>query len=286
MKTTNKHNLPSPFIQQAELRELEPKRIWVTQLIDSPLIRQLRLKHHDDLVVDAEECVTALTGAGGHSVLEQAGKRRGNCIVEEKCVDEIAGWTLVGITDLWEDGTITDYKFCKVWKYIFKDTKQFEQQLNILAWQWQYRGIKVTGIQAQAIFVDWMQKKAGQDGYPPNRHHLFKLPLWDGDRVSDYILQRLELHSEPAEECTPEEKWEKPTTWAVMRKGRKTALRVLDSERNAHKWIDQKTDGKDISTVERKGECIRCENYCSVRNVCPYRNKNETNNPTTDSRTA
>ena len=56
-----------------------------------------------------------------------------------------------------------------------------------------------------------------------------------------------------------------------MKEGRKSALRVLDSEMAAYEWCgqnDHDTDPK-ISVVHRPGENVRCENYCAVKAFCP-----------------
>ena len=50
-----------------------------------------------------------------------------------------------------------------------------------------------------------------------------------------------------------------------MKKGRKSAVRLVDSEEEAHsyiKWAKLEGDEK-ISIVERKAQYVRCDNYCA-----------------------
>ena len=67
--------------------------------------------------------------------------------------------------------------------------------------------------------------------------------------------------------CSPEERWERPTTWAVMKEGRKTALRVFDAKEEADKMADGQ---KGLSVEERKGACARCEGYCLAAKFCSF----------------
>jgi len=81
--------------------------------------------------------------------------------------------------------------------------------------------------------------------------------------------------------CSDEERWSKPDKWAVMKEGRKSALRLLDSRLDAQRWcvtndhVHLWEKGKNIpfkkgiSIVHRPGEDTRCEHYCAVSSVCP-----------------
>jgi formate-dependent phosphoribosylglycinamide formyltransferase (GAR transformylase) len=75
--------------------------------------------------------------------------------------------------------------------------------------------------------------------------------------------------------CTPEERWSKGDSWAIMRTGRKTALKVCKSEEEANALL--KELGGD-SIEFRKGEDVRCESYCNVCKWCPYYQKQKVDN--------
>ena len=67
--------------------------------------------------------------------------------------------------------------------------------------------------------------------------------------------------------CTDEDMWKKEDKYAVMKKNRKTALRVLSSEEEAREYVSN-IDGK-LEIVKREGECSRCVgNYCGVADFC------------------
>ena len=72
-----------------------------------------------------------------------------------------------------------------------------------------------------------------------------------------------------------EERWKKNDTWAVKKKGQKRAIRVLESEHEAEKYINwhDETDTAYIKKTDleiefRCGEHTRCGNYCSVADFC------------------
>ena len=65
--------------------------------------------------------------------------------------------------------------------------------------------------------------------------------------------------------CTPEERWAKPDKWAVMKHGRKSAVKVFDSEEEANANI-----GLGDYIEYRQGVDTKCEDYCMVNQFCPY----------------
>ncbi len=93
-----------------------------------------------------------------------------------------------------------------------------------------------------------------------------------------FIRQRLEMHRDakvhhdlgyPLPECSPEERWQSETIYAVKREGRKTAIRVFKSIDEANE-LAQKEKGY-VET--RPGEPKRCTgNSCGVAASCePYK---------------
>ena len=70
------------------------------------------------------------------------------------------------------------------------------------------------------------------------------------------------------EPCSPEERWDRPSTYAVMKEGRKTAVRVFEDKAEAEKLAAE--NGKGFSVLERKGKSVRCESYCPCREFCSY----------------
>ena len=90
------------------------------------------------------------------------------------------------------------------------------------------------------------------------------------------MLQRVEDHQQAEHDymngdrikpCTDEERWLRPSKWAIKKKGRKRALKLHDTEREAQDHIDSLGAGHEIEY--RKGEAVRCMKYCPVAAFCP-----------------
>ena len=62
-----------------------------------------------------------------------------------------------------------------------------------------------------------------------------------------------------------------PSKWAVMKEGRKTALKVCDCIEDAQTFIDEaEKDGDKMSIEERKGCDKKCIDYCPCSTFCHY----------------
>jgi len=283
MKLTNNKNLPQEFVNAIKLYKPDPDRMSVTHLIDEPLIRTLQIEKWDEIVVDASDYVLMMLGISFHKQMENESDEHS----ERKYEDLIDGIALVGKADLYRPKTqsIEDYKVTSVWTIIFGDRiKEWEKQLNVYCYQYRSRGLPVAKLQIHCILRDWSETRAQrEDDYPKNNFVTINIPIWSIEEQMEYIEQQLEFHRMcPKGECSPESKWQKETKWAVMKEGRKSALRVLDTEEDAIKWCELKgygkvinnsiTLGKDLSAkiVERPGECTRCLKYCAVRSVCEF----------------
>jgi hypothetical protein len=97
----------------------------------------------------------------------------------------------------------------------------------------------------------------------------FTVPLWSNEVAENFLFERVRLHlkAEAGEDlpCTPEERWERPTRFAVMKQGQKRAVRVFDTCGEAEGHV---TKGG-LYVEERPGSSVRCESYCRVSSFCP-----------------
>jgi len=77
--------------------------------------------------------------------------------------------------------------------------------------------------------------------------------------------------------CSDAEVWRRKDAYRVMKKGRKSALRVLDTQELADEFLGGHDDKKILNIEFLKGECIRCKDYCDVAEFCDQfqREKNE-----------
>jgi hypothetical protein len=272
MIVTNKYNLPESVVR-AVSRNYPPKenRISVTDLVNAPLIRYLKMKHWDDLTEDASDQLWKLLGTSMHYVLEQHSPE--DAFQEEKLTADINGITISGKSDLYQNGVITDWKATSVFSFLLGNKPEWEAQLNVYAWLWKMNGFPVEKLLINALLRDWQKSKSLQDSNYPRIPFLeMEIPLWSTEDVKKYILYRVSLHMlVPPPECTPEEKWQRPTTYAVMKKGRKSAVRVYNSDLEAEMKIDSIVKEKSKHYIEKRpGRRIRCEDYCIVNKFCPY----------------
>lgn len=275
MIITNKHGLPESVIN-ALSRNYPPikHRMSVTDLVNAPLIRQLKSKHWEELEEDASDRLWMLLGTSLHYILEQHSPD--DAFEEEKLTATYGKYTIVGKSDLYHNGVVTDWKTTSVYSFLLGDKPEWIAQLNVYAYLWRYNGFPVTKLQVNAILRDWSKGKTFKnDNYPKIPFMQIDIPLWDIKVIEDYIAERIALHEQiPAPECTPEERWERPTTYAVMKEGRKSAIRVFDTELEAELELscqEEKSKKNDKFSIEvRKGENVRCENYCMVNKFCPY----------------
>ena len=279
MKITNKHNVPETLMALAN-REYYSKGksdFSVTEIISPPRIQRLRKKHFEEIEQDVSDMLWSLLGSALHVVAERG--QTENHITEERLYVDIDGVILSGAIDLQKTTdagiVITDYKFTSAWA-IRQDKFDWEAQQNIYAWLVsKAKNEKVVGVQICALIRDWSRREAAvKADYPPAPIQVLELPLWPLEKTEAYIRERLEAHrnakvaddwGDELPECSEEERWIRTTQYAVKREGRKTAIRVLDSEEEAKELAEKEKGFVEI----RKGEAIRCvNNFCGVNQWC------------------
>lgn len=278
MKLTNKHGLPESIVNALRRPEYTKGKahLSVTQLINSPKVVALSKKFQDELEQDVSEMVWSLFGSAIHKVLEH-GKDQ-NHIVEQRLHSEVDGYRVSGAIDLQivsdAGRAIRDYKTCSVWS-VMNSKIEWEQQLNCYAWLVEkVTGASVTDLGIVAIIRDWNRRDAARnEAYPPAPIKELPIPLWPMEQREQYIQSRVHAHAEaefaiesegdvPA--CTPEEMWEKPTTYALKKKGGVRALKVYLSQEEAEQALDPKTQEIEV----RPGSRTRCESFCPVNHRC------------------
>ncbi len=101
-----------------------------------------------------------------------------------------------------------------------------------------------------------------------------EIPLWTPAEQEKFVVRRVSEH-QLAEEwrestlplCTPEERWHRPDTWAVKKKGNKRASRVFEEPVSANEYA-AKTLFMEVE--HRPGVDIRCASYCRVAQFCDH----------------
>ncbi len=280
MKLTNKFNIPQTFINvlQRPTYSKGKANLSVTQLINSPKIVALSKKFEDELEQDVSEMVWSLFGSAVHQVLEHG--RDENHVVEERLHSEMDGYKISGAIDLQIVGDlgiqIRDYKTVSVWA-VMNDKIEWEQQLNIYAWLVEkVKGEPVADLGIVAIIRDWSRRDAGvKEGYPEAPIKEIPIKLWTFEEREAFVSARVHAHAEAefalesdgdVPSCTPEEMWEKPTTWAVKKTGGVRAKSVHGTEEEAQDALEKAGKGYEIEV--RPGSRTRCESFCPVNHRC------------------
>jgi hypothetical protein len=87
------------------------------------------------------------------------------------------------------------------------------------------------------------------------------------ENIAEYKRCR-EIADDDIPPCSPEQRWEKPTKYAVMKGANKRACRVMDTPEEAEKMVADM--GAGYSVEVRPGESVRCMDYCSVAEYCSF----------------
>ena len=283
MKITNKFNVPETLVALAT-RDYYTKGksdYSVTEIISPPRIQRLRREHFEEIEQDVSDMLWMLLGTALHVVAERS--EVSGHTNEERLSVGIDGIILSGAIDLQKDEadgiTITDYKFTSAWA-LMNDKPEWEQQQNI--YKYLVERVKkkpVKGLKICALIRDWSRRDAqNKADYPQAPIQVIDIPMWTFDRTEAFIKERIEMHRDSKVNadwgdelplCSEEERWVRQTTYAVKKDGRKTAIRVFDTQDEADALLKEMPE-KDKGFIEiRKGEAVRCTgNFCGVSQWC------------------
>ena len=283
MKITNKFNLPQPFVDlvSGDTYSKGESDITTTGLAQPPKIAELTRRHSSEITMDASEKVWTMMGTANHYVLEQIALRNPErYVTEQRFYLDIDGVKLGGQIDLFdrETETLWDYKVSSVYKAMSDDKLEWTKQANVNKLLCEHNGFHPKKLAILLVMKDWKRKEAEfKADYPKCAIQEIPLPIWREEETLAYIKSRINLHNaaklieveDAIPVCTEEERWAKPTTWAVLKeRGAKRAVNggvyELESEAIAH--------AKRISGAieKRDGSNPRCENYCQVRQWCNF----------------
>lgn len=277
MKWTNNEGLPQALFDSITQDDHRVKGNYsVTELIGPPQISFLRRQHKGEMVDDAANHIYRVLGTGFHRMMAESA---GPDAVTERTITAMIkgpGPTLYGTPDLYDPKTKTlwDYKTSSIW--VFKDgvKPEYKWQSHLYRWLLERVGHPVERQSIIAIYRDWSKPKSRTErGYPRRQVEVFDIRPISLQRIEYYIQDRLAQHeADPVPECTVDEKWEKPTRFAVM----KTA-----ASKRATKLHDHYGDARDHAAKiggmvqTRKGVRTRCEAYCPVAKFCSQKAKED-----------
>jgi len=278
MIITNKLNLPEGFVKAVSIEKHNAQgSLSATTLIQG--VKQIILtdRHWDKLEDDVSNRIWAIFGTAVHSLMESEGE---NNFIEQEMDYKIGDITVTGKIDSYDmkHGLIDDYKTASVVKVKFSDFSDWYKQGMIYAWLLRKNGFKAERCRFIAMLKDHSKTDALRDSqYPKDpvyiykfsvtSQELFKIGIYIKNKVDEY--QRcLLLHDNDIPPCTPEERWEKPPKFAVMKNGLKRAVRLFDRRGDADLLVETKGTGHYVEC--RPGESVRCRSYCLCKRFCNY----------------
>lgn len=279
MILTNKYNLAPELYEGIkrwffEKENPNPPHFRVTELIRPIQQVVLQRHHYNDAEVDVMDIMNAFEGSATHEFLHKFGDV--DALQEELVEVEVAGYKLRGVPDYYKNRKIADWKKCSVWSYINRSNiKEWTDQLNFYAFMYESLGFPVNSLEIIALFKDWSATKARfGDDYPKTRSVVVPLERYSLDKTREMLENRItslathlkEYPTMPLPQCTPEERWEKPTVYAVMKEGRKSAVKLHETEDAMLNHIREL--GKKHYPEIRPGERTRCLDWCSAAPFC------------------
>lgn len=285
MRYTNVHNYPAPFVRAvtADTYDKGEADYTVTELNAAPRQSILIKRHDTELIEDVSERLWVLGGTVAHEILARSGQEERE-LFEKRLYTTVGGRKIGGRPDslCLVSGLLTDYKWTSAWTYVF-GRSEWIAQTNMYAFLARENGFKVNALEIFGMFRDWSESRAMQSrDYPPTNCARIPIEIWLHEKTREFIKERVALHDAAKTKlddmlapCSPEERWQKETTYAVMKPGRKSALSVHDTMESAK---TAQTGGTAI--VTRLGASRRCASYCPVgkkTGLCSQWNTDSTN---------
>ena len=144
--------------------------------------------------------------------------------------------------------------------------------------------IYINEIRIIGLLRDHYKSKAKRDWrYPQNSTQIRSFEIWNDEKIENEIRTRANerdfAKANPLKNVTPcskDETWATDDKWALMKKDRKKAVKLFNTEKNllVHKsdLCEEMTEKQQEKyyTEFRPGERKRCEDYCSVSHACPH----------------
>lgn len=277
MTVKNYLGLPDALVQAISTNRHNEKGCYsATTLLRGTMETILTERYFDEIEVDAADSIWQVFGTATHSIFE---KQNDNSFKEESFSVQVSNSKVTGRVDAYnlETETIIDWKTASVWKIQFADFDDWKKQGLIYAWLLKQSGLSVKRCEFIALLKDHSKSKARNDAsYPQSPVYKYAFDVTDADleEIENFIKGKI-AELEEAEKladweikpCSNEERWASGEKWAVMKTGRKTALKLFDDEKTANEMM-AKLGGTYVE--HRPAESRKCLDYCTVCKWCPF----------------
>jgi hypothetical protein len=282
MTITNKLRLPEGLARAVAPngvteRHNEAGCISATTLIQGVKHIILTERHWDELTDDVSDRIWAIWGQAVHSLLEHEGE---NEFAELEMSHGAGGVTVTGRIDNYDmrNGVICDYKTASVWKVKRGDFDDWYKQGMIYAWLLRNNGFAADKCRFIALLKDHSKSEAAREGrYPQNPVYVYEFDVTFAGllKINAFILGKVREYARCAglpddgiPPCAPEERWDKAPVYAVMKPGRKSAVRLFDDRAAAETMAAELGGGH--YAEHRPGESVKCQSFCLCRRFCDY----------------
>lgn len=278
MKVTNKMNLPAAFVNAVSTTRHNAAGCFsATTLNKGAKEIILSDRHFEEIEVDAADSVWAVWGTAVHALLES---QPDNNFHEEYFKIPVSESFVTGQVDSYdmENGIINDWKTASVWKVQFNDFKDWRQQGLTYAWLLQQSGLEVKKCRFVALLKDHSKTKAKTDSnYPQSPVFIYEFDVTaaDMEETAARILAKVQeiesaykLDDDAIEPCSAEERWADGEKWAVMKNGRKSAVKLFDNQQDADAMAGEL--GNSHYVEHRPAISRKCGEYCSCKDFCNF----------------
>ena len=278
MKVTNKMNIPAAFVNAVSTTRHNAAGCFsATTLNKGAKEIILSDRHFEEIEVDAADQVWAVWGTAVHALLES---QPDNNFHEEYFKVPVSESYVTGQVDSYdmENATIYDWKTASVWKVQYADFDDWRRQGMTYAWLLQQSGLEVKKCRFVALLKDHSKTKAKNDSsYPQSPVFIYEFDVTPEDMAEtrDRILNKVleiesayELDDDAIEPCSAEERWADGEKWAVMKNGRKTAIKLFDNEADADAMAGEM--GNAYYVEHRPAISRKCGEYCLCKDFCSF----------------
>ena len=278
MNVTNRLRLPEAFVKAVSTtRHNEAGCFSATTLNKGAKEIILNDRHFDEIEVDAADSVWAVWGTAVHALLES---QPDNNFHEESFKVPVSNSFVTGQVDSYdmENGVINDWKTASVWKVQFNDFKDWRAQGLTYAWLLQQSGLEVKKCRFVALLKDHSKTKAKTDSsYPQSPVFIYEFDVTAADleETAARILTKVQeiesaykLDDDAIEPCSAEERWADGEKWAVMKNGRKTAIKLFDNSADADAMAGEM--GNAYYVEHRPAISRKCGDYCKCKEFCNF----------------
>ena len=286
LDTINSNLIPKPIQDAIEATEGQKEKrdfpYSVTRLIKSPREVQLEKRFADELAAEPFSPIDlwySFFGDAIHNYLERGLKHNNRYLVEQRIIRTDLDREVGSRFDCYdkETKTLSDHKTTTTYIHGKEMKDEWIKQLMINAYFLEKAGYPVDWVAINVVYVDWRDSKlalARDGGYPSVPATEFRVPAWPMEEREQLYLELLQAHIEQEEtptgelpHCSKDYCWERGAKFAVYKEGGDKAIRVLDTEEDAHKYIAWKNI-YNAKIQHRPPSRQKCEKYCRVAKYC------------------